>query len=128
MSKAQGKRVLASSQRERGEDPHVGRLALMAGHYRAYRESNQELLDAIRQRLRRWERAAAAGHRNGEASVVSHVRARLADDLDTLGVLELLDRWAEDTLSAAGTGTAREDVEPSVVVLAVDALLGIDLR
>ncbi|HLR94857.1 MAG TPA: cysteine--1-D-myo-inosityl 2-amino-2-deoxy-alpha-D-glucopyranoside ligase [Jiangellaceae bacterium] len=128
MSKSQGNLVLASSLREQGEDPRVVRLALMAGHYRAYREWNQELLDASRQRLRRWERAAAAGHRNGDASVVAHVRARLADDLDTLGVLEVLDRWAEDTLSAAGTGTAQEDVEPGVVVQAVDALLGIDLR
>lgn|SRR5690625_4287709 len=128
MSKSQGNLVLASSLREQGEDPGVVRLALMAGHYREYREWTPELLESSQHRLGQWRRAAAVGGRGGETSVVDQVRARLADDLDTGGALEVLDRWAEDTLSAADTGQASDNVESGVVVQAVDALLGIDLR
>lgn len=129
MSKSQGNLVLAAQLREQGEDPGVVRLALLAGHYRSYREWTQELLRTSRERLARWRRAAATGAAGTETAVVDRIRARLADDLDTVGVLAVLDRWADDVLVGSHAVSDSHDVGGGSdgVVPAVDALLGIDL-
>jgi L-cysteine:1D-myo-inositol 2-amino-2-deoxy-alpha-D-glucopyranoside ligase len=66
--------------------------------------------------------ANGAGERADDGSaVLAALRQRLADDLDTPGMIAVLDEWAEEALAgrAAGSGP--------LVRAAVDALLGIAL-
>ncbi|WP_374929530.1 cysteine--1-D-myo-inosityl 2-amino-2-deoxy-alpha-D-glucopyranoside ligase [Kytococcus sedentarius] len=130
MSKSKGNLVLVSRLRSAGEDPAALRLALLSQHYRTAWEWTDAHLEAARDRLARWRRAAAAVRQEGSAgdAVAREVAERLADDLDTPGALTVVDRWADDVLgeeTSASAATAR--AEAAVLLLAVDALLGIDL-
>jgi L-cysteine:1D-myo-inositol 2-amino-2-deoxy-alpha-D-glucopyranoside ligase len=53
-------------------------------------------------------------------AVLTEMRARLADDLDTIGAIAAVDRWAESAVSGG-----EDDAAPGLVRDAVDALLGI---
>ncbi|MDQ3456964.1 MAG: cysteine--1-D-myo-inosityl 2-amino-2-deoxy-alpha-D-glucopyranoside ligase, partial [Actinomycetota bacterium] len=53
--------------------------------------------------------------------LLAGVRRLLADDLDTVGALAAVDRWAEDALTLGGDDPAA----PPVVQDILDALLGI---
>jgi L-cysteine:1D-myo-inositol 2-amino-2-deoxy-alpha-D-glucopyranoside ligase len=55
--------------------------------------------------------------------VLDAVRGRLADDLDTPGVLGAVDRWATATLTRGG----RDAGAPGLVRDIADALLGVRL-
>lgn len=116
MSKSRGNLVLVSTLRAEGADLMAVRLGLLSGHYHADRAWTDELYQQSVERLGRWR--AAAGRSGGDASeLVDELRAALANDLDTPTALARLDRWASDG-SEHGADVA----------LAVDALLGIDLR
>jgi L-cysteine:1D-myo-inositol 2-amino-2-deoxy-alpha-D-glucopyranoside ligase len=99
------------------------RLALISGHYRGDRQWTDDVLKTAQQRLARWRGAAAAAAGPSGESLLAGVRERLADDLDTPGVLALVDAWADDAL--AGTGTDAD--APALMSRTVDALLGIRL-
>jgi L-cysteine:1D-myo-inositol 2-amino-2-deoxy-alpha-D-glucopyranoside ligase len=115
MSKSRGNLVFVSKLRLAGVDPAAIRLALLDGHYRDDRAWTDAQLEQAVQRLATW-RAAAGRDGADAAGVVADLRAALADDLDTVRALAVLDAWAGDpTLGGAD------------VALAVDALLGIDL-
>ncbi|MEO3746919.1 cysteine--1-D-myo-inosityl 2-amino-2-deoxy-alpha-D-glucopyranoside ligase [Plantactinospora sp. B5E13] len=123
MSKSKGNLVFVSRLRADGVDPMAVRLGLLAGHYRSDREWTDDVLKVAIQRLARWREAVAAPVGASGVDLLAGVRERLADDLDTLGALTLLDQWADATLAGAGT----DPDAPALVAATVDALLGIRL-
>jgi L-cysteine:1D-myo-inositol 2-amino-2-deoxy-alpha-D-glucopyranoside ligase len=123
MSKSRGNLVFVSRLRADGVDPMALRLALVADHYRADRQWTDELLKTAQERLVRWRSAARGAAGPSGADLLAAVRARLTDDLDTPGVLGLVDTWADAALAGAG-----DDAEaPALVAATADALLGVRL-
>ncbi len=123
MSKSRGNLVFVSRLRADHVDPMAVRLALLADHYRADRQWTDDLLKAGEQRLSRWREAAAAGSGPSGEELLSAVRDRIADDLDTPGALRAVDGWVDAVLAGAGTDPAA----PALVARTVDALLGVRL-
>ncbi|MEQ4303508.1 cysteine--1-D-myo-inosityl 2-amino-2-deoxy-alpha-D-glucopyranoside ligase [Plantactinospora sp. B6F1] len=123
MSKSKGNLVFVSRLRADHVDPMAVRLALLAGHYRTDREWTDDLLKEGTTRLARWREAAAAPSGPAGPDLLARVRERLADDLDTPGVLAVVDRWADAALAGSGTDPAA----PDLMAATVDALLGIKL-
>jgi len=119
MSKSKGNLVLVSKTRQAGVDPMAIRLALLAHHYRTdWFWTEADLLNA-QERLDVWRGAIGRGTAAEAAPVIDAIRAALANDLDTVGALAAVDKWAEtngdDTTAAAQ------------MAVAVDALLGVRL-
>src|SRR5207253_3743901 len=118
MSKSKGNLVFVSRLRADHVDSMAIRLALVADHYRADRQWTDDLLKAAQQRLARWREAAGARSGPSGQGVVSAVRDRLADDLDTPAALRVIDAWVDATLAGVGA----DPDAPAVVASAVDAL------
>jgi L-cysteine:1D-myo-inositol 2-amino-2-deoxy-alpha-D-glucopyranoside ligase len=123
MSKSKGNLVFVSRLRGDGVDPMAVRLGLMSGHYRADREWTADILQAGRERLATWRDAVAAPAGPSGVELVAALRAALADDLDTVRALSVVDAWS----AAALTGTYDDKAAPALVAQAVDALLGVRL-
>jgi L-cysteine:1D-myo-inositol 2-amino-2-deoxy-alpha-D-glucopyranoside ligase len=123
MSKSKGNLVFVSRLRADHVDPMAVRLALIADHYRDDRQWTDDLLKAAQQRLSRWRDAVAVRSGPPGAEVVSAVRERLADDLDTPGALAAIDGWVDAALSGGGA----DERAPALVSSTVDALLGVQL-
>jgi L-cysteine:1D-myo-inositol 2-amino-2-deoxy-alpha-D-glucopyranoside ligase len=123
MSKSRGNLVLVSALRERGVEPAAMRLALLAGHYRTDRDWSESLLATAQARIARWRAAVALPAGPDAAPVLTAVRARLADDLDTPAALAAIDRWTDDTLLRHG----RDPTAPTLIRALTDALLGVPL-
>jgi L-cysteine:1D-myo-inositol 2-amino-2-deoxy-alpha-D-glucopyranoside ligase len=120
MSKSRGNLVLVSKLRNAGVDPMAIRLALLDGRYREDREWTGGRLPAAERRLARWRESV---HRPGGAAgppVLSEVRNRLADDLDTVAAMAAVDKWAADPATD-------EPDSPALVRDVLDALLGVAL-
>jgi L-cysteine:1D-myo-inositol 2-amino-2-deoxy-alpha-D-glucopyranoside ligase len=123
MSKSRGNLVLVSKLRAAGVDPMAIRLALLDGHYRADREWTGGRLPAAEARLARWRAAAALPSAPSATDLLAEVRARMADDLDTVAALAALDRWVDGALAAPG-----DDPEaPALFARTVDGLLGVEV-
>jgi L-cysteine:1D-myo-inositol 2-amino-2-deoxy-alpha-D-glucopyranoside ligase len=123
MSKSKGNLVFVSRLRGDRVDPMAVRLALIDGHYRDDRAWTDDLLKAANQRLSRWREAVEVTAGPSGLELVTKVRERLADDLDTPGVLALVDGWAEAALARRGG----DRDAPALVAATVDALLGVRL-
>jgi L-cysteine:1D-myo-inositol 2-amino-2-deoxy-alpha-D-glucopyranoside ligase len=123
MSKSKGNLVFVSRLRADGLDPMALRLALMADHYRVDRQWTDEAAKLAEHRLSRWRAAVASPVGPDAGSLVTAVRGRMADDLDTPAVLALVDAWAE----AALAGEGRDTSAPALVRTMTDALLGVRL-
>lgn len=123
MSKSRGNLVFVSRLRADGIDPMAVRLALMSEHYRADRTWTDVLLKAAEVRLARWRAAAAEPSGADGVDLLTGVRQRLTNDLDTPAAVALIDTWAEDTLARLGHDTAA----PALMASTVDNLLGIRL-
>jgi L-cysteine:1D-myo-inositol 2-amino-2-deoxy-alpha-D-glucopyranoside ligase len=123
MSKSRGNLVFVSALRRAGRDPNAIRLALLAHHYRSDWEWADDDLAAGEQRLARWRDAVSRPAGPSADAVLDGVRRHLADDLDAPGAIQVVDRWAEETLARGGD---RADA-PGLVTRTVDALLGIRL-
>jgi len=122
MSKSLGNLVFVSKLRAEGVDPAAVRLALLSHHYRSDRQWSAAALAEAELRLGRWREAASRELAVPAGTMLTAVRERLADDLDTAGALAAVDSWANETLSAGGE-------DPSGSALARDTiggLLGID--
>ncbi len=124
MSKSRGNLVLVSTLRAQGVEPPAIRLALLAGHYRADRYWDAQVLDEAIARLHRWRTATALPAGPDAADTIGRVRQYLADDLDTPKALAALDGWATDALDYGG----HDAQAPDAVAAAIDALLGVELR
>ncbi|MDP9463120.1 MAG: class I tRNA ligase family protein, partial [Actinomycetota bacterium] len=106
MSKSVGNLVFVDKLRTEW-DPMAIRLALIEHHYRTEWEWDDDLMPRNAERLRRWREGA-----DGEANdLLSEVRERLDDDLDTPGAVAAID-------AAAACG---------VTTRAAAALLGVQL-
>jgi L-cysteine:1D-myo-inositol 2-amino-2-deoxy-alpha-D-glucopyranoside ligase len=123
MSKSRGNLVFVSRLRADGVDPMALRLALISGHYRVDRQWTDDVGKAGEQRLARWRAAAAAPAGPPGADLLAAVRGRLADDLDTPGVIAVVDAWADAALAGVGD----DPDAPALLRTATDALLGIFL-
>lgn len=88
MSKSLGNLVFVSDLLKEWEAP-AARLAILAHHYRAGFDWNDDLMDKATARLDRW-RAAGPG-----AGGLTDVRAALDDDLDTPSALAAIDAAAD---------------------------------
>jgi len=123
MSKSRGNLVFVSRLRADHVDSMAVRLALLADHYAVDRQWTDELLKTAEQRLSRWREAIGAAAGPSGTALLTTVRERLSDGLDTPGALAAVDDWAEAAL--AGDGTDAD--APVLVARTVDALLGIAL-
>ncbi|EID17387.1 cysteinyl-tRNA synthetase [Mycobacterium xenopi RIVM700367] len=123
MSKSRGNLVLVSTLRGQGIEPPAIRLALLAGHYRADRYWDAQVLDEAIARLHRWRTATALPAGPDATDTIGRVRRYLADDLDTPKALAALDGWATDALEYGG----HDAQAPEAVATAIDALLGVRL-
>ncbi|THV30921.1 cysteine--1-D-myo-inosityl 2-amino-2-deoxy-alpha-D-glucopyranoside ligase [Glycomyces paridis] len=122
MSKSLGNLVFVSKLRAEGVDPAAVRLALLSQHYRTDRQWSAAVLAEAELRLGRWREALSRELAVPAGAVLTAVRERLADDLDTPGALAAVDAWANETLTTGGE-------DPSAPALARDTiggLLGID--
>lgn len=122
MSKSRGNLVFVSALLAAGADPSTIRLALLDHHYREDWEWFDPMLDDAADRLSRWRSAVQVGGTRGAEAVVTQVRERLSDDLDTPGALAIIDRWA----ATSGTAPANP-ADGALMADAVLALLGIDV-
>jgi L-cysteine:1D-myo-inositol 2-amino-2-deoxy-alpha-D-glucopyranoside ligase len=106
------------------------RLAIISHHYRADWDWTADSLESASARLAAWRAAVAASSPAGSVSsrdgagerMLTAMRERLADDLDTPGAIGVVDEWA-----ARATAADRPDGSAPLVRSAVDALLGITL-
>lgn len=117
MSKSLGNLVFVSKLRASGTDPMAIRLVLLSHHYRSDWEWFDSELEVANQRLQTWRQAFTS--QLGATSPMAGMVSKLGNDLDTPGAIDLVDKWAAETLS----GNASEPTAP--VSIAVDALLGI---
>jgi L-cysteine:1D-myo-inositol 2-amino-2-deoxy-alpha-D-glucopyranoside ligase len=132
MSKSKGNLVFVSELRRAGHDPMAIRLALLAHHYRSDWEWFPTDLEAAERRLAQWRAAVSRPDALPADDLLTQLRERLADDLDTPGALAVVDAWAVAVLSrAVRSGDEADDIAdpaaPGLVSRAVDALLGIAL-
>jgi L-cysteine:1D-myo-inositol 2-amino-2-deoxy-alpha-D-glucopyranoside ligase len=123
MSKSKGNLVFVSRLRADHVDPMAVRLGLLADHYRTDRQWTDDVLKTGQQRLARWREAAGAAQGPSGDHLLAGVRALLADDLDTPGIMALVDDWADAALS----GTGDDPAAPALMARTVDALLGVRL-
>jgi L-cysteine:1D-myo-inositol 2-amino-2-deoxy-alpha-D-glucopyranoside ligase len=123
MSKSRGNLVLVSGLCAQGVEPSAIRLGLLAGHYRADRHWEGQMLEEASARLNRWRTATALPAGPDAADTIARVRRYLADDLDTPKTLAAIDGWVTEALEYGGHDTEA----PRAVATAADALLGVDL-
>jgi L-cysteine:1D-myo-inositol 2-amino-2-deoxy-alpha-D-glucopyranoside ligase len=104
MSKSLGNLVFVSQLRSDGVDPMVLRLAILAHHYRSDWEWGDDDLPRAERRLGLWRAALDNTNTVQAEQLVATVRAALAQDLDTPGVVKLLDDWAQGWHRGDGSG------------------------
>lgn len=117
MSKSLGNLVLVSKLRADGFDPMAIRLALLAQHYRADWEWQDEMIDAASERWIRWTSAFKRSSGAPAEPVITALREALRQDLDAPAALAVVDAWCE----AEGSDAAA----PAQMAEAVNALLGL---
>ena len=123
MSKSKGNLVLVSRLRADGVDPMAIRLALLSQHYRTDWEWTDAHLAEAQKRLEIWRSAMSVNTGPSADATVQRVRELIADDLDTPGALDAVDRWAHQCLTHGGDDPAA----PGIVSRTLDALLGVRL-
>lgn len=115
MSKSLGNLVFVHKLSEEGHEPSAIRLAVFAGHYRQDRDFSYEVLKEAETRLSTWREALKQEVSEGEATGgVDKLRAALADDLDTVSALNIVDEATGD--------------HNGIIADALDGLLGVQLR
>ena len=105
----------------------VIRLAILANNYWENWSWDDALLQAANSRFELWTKAFSSNGAKPETELVDKVRHALANNLDTVTALLLVDQWAQETLLASANNET-EDFSigaPGVVSRMVDALLGI---
>ncbi len=121
MSKSKGNLVLVSALRADGVDPMAIRLALLSQHYRTEWSWTDDLLTRAQARLETWRTALSVNSAPASEQTIEELRRHVADDLDTPGALDAVDRWAKDCLSRGG----RDATSAGVLARTLDAILGV---
>ena len=121
MSKSKGNLVFVSRLRADGVDPMAVRLALLAGHWRADRSWERELLSEAQARLTAWREATSLDAGPPAENTIARLRTHLADDLDSPNALAAVDAWVREARTRRGTVPEA----PRQLRAAVDALLGV---
>ncbi len=121
MSKSKGNLVLVSALRADGVDPMAIRLALLSQHYRTEWSWTDDLLVRAQARLETWRAALSVNSAPASDETIERLRRHVADDLDTPGALDAVDRWAKECLSRGG----RDATSAGVLARALDAILGV---
>lgn len=120
MSKSLGNLVLVSKLRESGVEPVAIRTVLLGQHYRTDWFWTDELLQQAQARVQRWRsRIEGAGLAEATA-LMTRIRSRMADDLNSPAALQAIDQWAEAGAEGSGEGS-------EVIRRGLDALLGLKL-
>jgi L-cysteine:1D-myo-inositol 2-amino-2-deoxy-alpha-D-glucopyranoside ligase len=109
MSKSLGNLVFVDTLRKEWDAAAI-RLAITGHHYRTEWEWNEELMPRAQQRLDTWRAAASVG--GTRSALLTIVRERLDDDLDTPGALAAIDE-------AASTGRAGDSVVAAAALVGV---------
>ena len=121
MSKSKGNLVFVSKLVAAGRDPMAIRWALMKDHYRQDRMWTDELLVAAESELIALRSCLAQTDVAPTGDLIEKIVDALSDDLNTKGVISVLNTWVERTQSGDSGGDAQS------LVGALDALLGIKL-
>ena len=121
MSKSKGNLVFVSKLVAAGRDPMAIRWALMKDHYRQDRMWTDELLVAAESELIALRSCLAQDDVAPTSDLIEKIVDALSDDLNTKGVISVLNTWVERTQSGDTGGDAQSFVG------ALDALLGIKL-
>ena len=121
MSKSKGNLVFVSKLVAAGRDPIAIRWALMKDHYRQDRMWTDELLVAAESELIALRSCLAQNDVAPTSDLIEKIVDALSDDLNTKGVISVLNTWVERTQSGDTGGDAQS------LVGALDALLGIKL-
>ena len=121
MSKSKGNLVFVSKLIAAGRDPMAIRWALMKDHYRQDRMWTDELLVAAESELIALRSCLAQNDVAPTSDLIEKIVDALSDDLNTKGVISVLNTWVERTQSGDTGGDAQS------LVGALDALLGIKL-
>lgn len=123
MSKSLGNLVLVSRLREAGVEPVAIRTVLLGQHYRSDWFWTEELLDEATERLTRWRQRVSSATLAEATAVITRIRARLANDLDSPSALVVLDEFAAQAPSDDGSQGSGE----KLLLDALDALLGLKI-
>ena len=121
MSKSKGNLVFVSKLVAAGRDPMAIRWALMKDHYRQDRMWTDELLVAAESELIALRSCLAQTDVAPTGDLIEKIVDALSDDLNTKGVISVLNTWVERTQLGYTGGDAQS------LVRALDALLGIKL-
>ena len=121
MSKSKGNLVFVSKLVAAGRDPMAIRWALMKDHYRQDRMWTDELLVAAESELIALRSCLAQNDVAPTSDLIEKIVDALSDDLNTKGVISVLNTWVERTQAGDTGGDAQS------LVRALDALLGIKL-
>ena len=127
MSKSRGNLVFVSTLLREGVDPGALRLALLGQHYRTDRAWTDADLACGTARLAAWRSAVGRPAGTDGRALLTEVRARLGDDLDTPRALAAVDAWAAGAGAGSGDGGDDDPQAPALVRDMVDALLGVAL-
>ena len=120
MSKSLGNLVLVSKLREAGVEPVAIRTVLLGQHYRTDWFWTDQLLEAAQERVARWrERIEGTGLAEATA-LLTRIRARMADDLNSPAALQAIDQWAAGNPEGSGEGE-------EVIRRGLDSLLGLKI-
>ena len=121
MSKSKGNLVFVSKLVAAGRDPMAIRWALMKDHYRQDRMWTDELLVVAESELIALRSCLAQNDVAPTSDLIEKIVDALSDDLNTKGVISVLNTWVERTQAGDTGGDAQS------LVRALDALLGIKL-
>lgn len=121
MSKSLGNIVRVRELAAQGVSANAIRLALFSGHYRSDRMWDDSVLKAAQQREKLWSAACTSPADDTDAPAIVEFRRALADDLDTVSALSIVDSWAKNK-SGHNAGS-----QPTEFIAVLDALLGIKL-
>jgi len=121
MSKSKGNLVFVSKLVSAGVDPMVIRLALLSAPYGRDRMWNGEILTTAQNRLDRLQSALSRNEVAPTQESVALIIASLADNLDTVRAIKVLDQWIDETESGKTGGSAGE------LSRAIDTFLGIGI-
>jgi L-cysteine:1D-myo-inositol 2-amino-2-deoxy-alpha-D-glucopyranoside ligase len=119
MSKSKGNLVFVSKLVEFGIDPMVIRLALLSAPYGHDRMWSNEILSSAQELMTRLQSALSRNEVAPTKEAVALIIASMADNLDTVRAIKVLDNWITETESGLVGGSAGE------LSRAIDTFLGI---